>query len=229
MPSFLQLCQDYRADVGIPGNGPATVVNQTGELYRVVKDIRDADLDIRRRWQDWDFNWAVFNTFTVKGTRFLKDPKPFDIGAYDTRSAWLYPETKQAAHLAYWPHEEFRHTLPGEVQPAQQPSRFSIRPDKVIMTNRITDFDYPFQISYWKKAVPMTADATVSPIPEEFHRIIVVRAKIMYAEREDAPEIMAGATAEWTDLLLQLEGDQSPGKRSAKQSVAVEPLTVRPE
>ena len=54
----------------------------------------------------------------------------------------------------------------------------------------------------------MTADGDISAIPPRFHKIIIARAKMYYAENEDAPEIMAGSLAEFEDLLDKLEADQ---------------------
>ena len=38
-----------------------------------------------------------------------------------------------------------------------------------------------------------------------FHDIIIARAKMYYAENEDAPEIMVGSLSEFEDLLDKLE------------------------
>ena len=77
----------------------------------------------------------------------------------------------------------------------------------------------------------MTADADISAIPPRFHKIIIARAKMYYAENEDAPEIMAGALAEFEDLLDKLEADQLPSQKNRRFSSAQDMFNfvVRPE
>ena len=52
-----------------------------------------------------------------------------------------------------------------------------------------------------------------------------------YAENEDAPEIMAGALAEFEDLLDKLEADQLPRQKNRRFSAAqdLENFVVRTE
>jgi hypothetical protein len=52
-----------------------------------------------------------------------------------------------------------------------------------------------------------------------------------YAENEDAPEIMAGALAEFEDLLDKLEADQCPSQKNRRFSSAQNAFNfvVRPE
>ena len=75
----------------------------------------------------------------------------------------------------------------------------------------------------------MAANATVSPIPEQYHRIIVARAKTMWAEREEAPDILIASSAEYADLLDKLESSQLPGQKARRLSSNDEKLVVRPE
>ena len=66
----------------------------------------------------------------------------------------------------------------------------------------------------------LAANGDVSAIPPRFHKIIIARAKMYYAENEDAPEIMAGALAEFEDLLDKLESDQLPRQKNRRFSSA---------
>ena len=76
-----------------------------------------------------------------------------------------------------------------------------------------------------------TADDNVSAIPARFHKIIISRAKMYYAENEDAPEIMVGSLSEFEDLLDKLEADQLVRQKNRRFSSAQNMFNfvVRPE
>ena len=92
---------------------------------------------------------------------------------------------------------------------------------------------------YWRTPVVMstiltgetTADSNTSAIPSRFHKIITARAKMYYAENEDAPEILSGSVAEFEDLLNSLEADQLVRQENRKFSSAqnMYNFVVRPE
>ena len=85
--------------------------------------------------------------------------------------------------------------------------------------------------AYWKTPTEMSVDGSESPIPSRFHKIITARSKIYYSENEDAPEILAGALAEFEDLLDKLEADQLSGQKKRRVSRAqnIESFTVGPQ
>ena len=77
----------------------------------------------------------------------------------------------------------------------------------------------------------LTTDSQVSEIPPRFHRVITSRAKMYYAENEDAPEIMTGALAEFEDLIDKLESDQLSGQKNRRmiKTQDLQNFTVVPE
>ena len=70
----------------------------------------------------------------------------------------------------------------------------------------------------------------MTAIPPRFHRIIVARAKMYYAENEDAPEILASSLAEFEDQLDKLEADQLQRQKNRRFSSAQDAFNfvVRP-
>jgi len=214
--TFLELCQAYRAELGIPGSGPTTVVGQTGELGAIVADIVRADVDIKRRWQDWDFMWSTFTANTLVGSRNLITPQPTDLGMWDISTFALYPEASDFIDLCYLPYKDFRRQTVAAATVNGTPENVTYDPTGNIVLDPVPDDIFPFYGEYWRRAEEMTLDADVSLVPTEFHRIIIVRAKIHYAEREDAPEITVGAMAEFEDLMQQLESRYLPGHASSR-------------
>jgi len=75
--------------------------------------------------------------------------------------------------------------------------------------------------------VPNTAAAGATRL--ESCRIIIVRAKVMWAEVEGATDIMQAALAEYQDLLEELRADQLPGMEHDRVSENDVPMTVTTE
>jgi len=225
--TFLELCQAYRSELGIPGNGPNTVVNQIGELQRVVLDIQDADQDIKRQWQDWKFLWKEFTTNTVVGESYLQTVKPSDLGHWDLNSFWINKGTANAVKLNSIDYREWRSAQTAYAPESGDPYEFTIRPTDEARVNPIPTSVVPVSAEYYKKAARMSNDSDVSDVPEEYHRIIIVRAKLIYAEREDAPEIMSGASAEYDSLITNLEASYLPASKDGRQGSVQQPRSVR--
>jgi hypothetical protein len=68
-----------------------------------------------------------------------------------------------------------------------------------------------------------------APLRYESARIIIVRAKIIWAEVEGATEVMQAALAEYQDLLEEMRADQLPGMEHDRVSENDVPMTVETE
>jgi len=111
------------------------------------------------------------------------------------------------------------------------PEVFSVKPSNVIDMYPTPDSATAVSVTYWTTPTEFAADSDVSDIPVRFHKIIIARAKMYYAENEDAPEIMAGSLNEFEDLLDKLEADQLPRQKNRRFSRAqdLSNFTVMPE
>ena len=101
-----------------------------------------------------------------------------------------------------------------------------MKPDGTLVTSVIADTTYDFYGRGWKEPVRLTADDDVPAIPESYDRIIIARAAIYYADKEDAPEILEGANAEYIDLLDKLQSTQLSAFRYDRMSTQDEQLEV---
>ena len=115
------------------------------------------------------------------------------------------------------------------MQTNQKPDSVVILPDLSLRLQSPPDDVYSLTGDYWKRPAKMTANGDTSPIPEEYERIIVARAKIMYAESEGAPEVLASAQIEFDDLLDKLEAKYLPGGQRSRRMSEAEMIVVRPE
>ena len=214
MSTFLKLCQDLASELHLPDGAIASVVNQSGEADRIIRYLRDADLDNQRRYTDWKFLWSSPADTTVLDASTLTTlQQPADLSVYDITSFWLDKTLAAAVHLNYVPYKYYRDTLKVNPQTSATPQEFTITPAKNILVWPQANVSQTITCDYWIAPAPMTANAEVSIIPAQFHRLIVARGMVYYANAEDAPEVLAGAAAEHDGLLDALEADQGPNQQ----------------
>jgi len=231
MSTYLVLCQDMSRDIGIPGTGPSSVTasDLSEEELAVVRYIKQADLDIQRRWFNWNFLWSEATITPSIGTSTLTSPS--DLGNWKLDSIVWSKATSDYQELDYMDWDEYKLEYKLGVVDSGTPEVFSVKPDNVIDVYPTPDAATTISAEYWKTPTELSADSDTSAIPARFHNIIISRAKIYYGENEDAPEVLSGALAEFEDLLDKLESDQLPGQKNRRFS-RVQDLfnyTVTPE
>ena len=231
MSTYLVLCQDMSRDIGIPGTGPSgvTASDLSEEELAVVRYIKQADLDIQRRWFNWNFLWSEATITPSVGTSTLTSPT--DLGNWKLDSIVWSKATSDYQELDYMDWDEYKLEYKLGAVDSGTPEVFSVKPDNVIDVYPTPDATTTISAEYWKTPTELSADSDTSAIPARFHNIIISRAKIYYGENEDAPEILSGALAEFEDLLDKLESDQLPGQKNRRFS-RVQDLfnyTVTPE
>ena len=231
MSTYLELCQNMARDIGIPGTGPSDVAasDLSEEENAVVRYVKQADVDIQSRWFNWNFLWTEVTFTPVVDTSTLTSPS--DIGNWKLDSFVFSKGTDSYQELEYMDWDDYNLEYKLGVITSATPEVFSVKPDNVIDLYPTPDATTAISASYWKTPTEMSVDASESPIPSRFHKIITARAKIYYAEAEDAPEILAGALAEFEDLLDKLEADQLSGQKNRRFSRAqnIDSFTVVPQ
>jgi len=231
MSTYLQLCQDMARDIGIPGTGPSSVTSTalSEEENAVVRYIKQADNDLQSRWFDWDFLWNEASISSVASTSTITSPT--DLGNWKLDEIIWDKTTDNYQELEYvvWDQYNLQYKL-GSIDTGT-PEVFSVKPSNVIDMYPTPDSATAVSVTYWKTPTEFSADADISAIPVRFHKIIIARAKMYYAENEDAPEIMAGSLNEFEDLLDKLEADQLPRQKNRRFSRAqdLSNFTVMPE
>jgi hypothetical protein len=239
MSTYLVLCQNMARDVGIPGTGPSAVdaTDLSEEENAVVRYVAQADQDIQSRWFDWDYLWSTATMTTISGTATLASTNtttgsfPTDLGNWKLGSVVWDPTSDSYQPLEYEPWNEYRDNYKYGTVDSDIPEVFTYHPDNTLDFYPTPSSSTTVQAEYWATPTVMTADDDISAIPPRFHKIIIARAKMYYAENEDAPEIMAGALAEFEDLLDKLEADQCPSQKNRRFSSAQNMFNfvVRPE
>jgi len=249
MSTYLVLCQDMARDVGIPGTGPSTTdtTSLSEEESAVVRYINQADQDIQSRWFDWDFLWSEASITAISGTSTLSSsntgfPGTSTIGPLGNwrLDSIVWDKTSESYQvLEYQEWSSYREMYKYGTIDSDVPEVFSVKPNGDLDLYPTPNAATTVSAEYWRTPVVMstilsgqsTANNNTSAIPPRFHKIIISRAKMFYAENEDAPEIMAGSVAEFEDLLNSLEADQLPRQKNRKFSSAQNMFNfvVRPE
>jgi hypothetical protein len=210
-------------DIGIPGTGPSAVDATTlsEEENAVVRYIANADLDIQSRWFNWDFLWTEANISAIAGTSTLTSSNtgfPSALGNWKLDSAVWNKSADTYQVLEYMEWDKYRYEYKYGTIASDTPEVFTIKPDNNIDLYPTPDATTAISFEYFSTPTALAADADVSAIPPRFHKIIIARAKIYYAENEDAPEILSGALTEFEDLLDKLEADQLPSQKNRRFS-----------
>ena len=236
MSTYLVLCQDMARDVGIPGTGPSSVTSTSlsEEENAVVRYIANADQDIQSRWFDWDFLWSEASITAISGTSTLTSSNtgfPTALGNWKLDSIVWDKSSESYQILEYMEWNPYREMYKYGSIDSDVPEIYSLKPNNDLDLYPTPDSATVVSAEYWATPTVLAADDDISAIPPRFHKIIIARAKMYYAENEDAPEIMAGAVAEFEDLLDKLEADQLPSQKNRRFSSAQNMFNfvVRPE
>lgn len=227
--NFLELCRDFVSDVGIAGGeGPSSTENQTGEMKNVVRWIRDSALYIDNLWRDWRYLHRIYDTATSNEFPPMPALPAFPpVKEWHRDSIYINYGTSTVRQLAFVEWDEWRVRY-GSGITVGTPSEFTVRPDRQICLNHRPPTTINFHGEYWKRPTPLSGNAAVPDLPEDFHRLIVVRAEIYYGNREGAGEIISGAEAEYMDLLEKLESAEIPAFRNDRMGGQDIDLAVRP-
>lgn len=202
--TFLALCQRLRQEVGASGTGPASVVGQAGEAKRIVDWVQKADHEIQRLWANWAFHWSVQTVTIVASTKSyalavrpvagtLKVSSDTEISLISWREFREYSDTETAA----------------EIQVA------AVAPDGTLRVWPSPTSGDTLTFEAYSQPTKLAANTDVSVIPDRHTDVIIYRAKMYYAEYENAPEVMQTATGAYAEALNWLERDQLPDTDAA--------------
>ncbi len=223
MRTYLQLVNDFIDEYGVGGGGPlADVTGQTGDLGRACRWVREAHTYVCNLWIDWRFLWKEWEDVLPAGSATPTLPTVggaagYEFAHWDRNFFYLSYGESSFQRLRFQDWEIFRHQTPGVVG-TDRPTIITELPNRVLRTNTLADQEYPFFCQGWKRPTEMEASGDTPDIPGAFDRIIIVRAAIAMANKDDAPEWLEGAEAEYIDLLEKLESNELPGQEYSRRA-----------
>lgn len=205
--TYLQLCQAFVQELGIAGGGsgnPTAVTGQVGELLNIVNWIRAAELQINNQTRTWKYLWAPYSTALAISDQEPVMPASPRARAWDKQSLWLdhYGTDQVKLRWIDW------RTMSNLAAIPNSPTMISLNPVGQLRLNAPMIKALTLTGEYFKAPTPLAANADVPAMPEEYHRVILCRAAVIYGGREDAPEIVNAYEPEYIELLDKLESDQ---------------------
>jgi len=222
MTTFLQLCQRVRYECGLAGVGdvPASVLNQTGVLRKVVDRTARAWVDIQSELNGcWKFLRKQKVYQLVIGQREYSvavDLGVSDLGKWDKESSCIYKtSTADETALTWIEYRDFRRRYH-----SFSTGRPCVVTDKVkdsLAFDLTPDSAYTATLDYWKTPVVLAANADVPDIPVQHADVIVWKSVMMFAGNEISPELLAYATGMYTKSHFKLildQGDLPDARRS---------------
>jgi len=221
--TYLEIVQDFVSEVGVAGGtGPidlATGLESSG-VSRVIQYVREAHLSICTMWPDWDFLWleetgtttqdqvdagaTVLPSATPKPRRYKTQRHSFQI---QSGNAW-----RDVRYLEWDDFKKiYRHGSPRT--PSTTPNAWTFRPDRTIEFSHPIGGVFDYRYEYYREPPNLVNDDDEIILPDGYDRLVLVRAKIIFAERENAPEIMQGSANEFDEMVTRLESNYLPGFR----------------
>lgn len=216
--TYLELCVRLREEAGITGSGPTSVIDQQGQLKRLVNWVNQAWTEIQLMRPNWEFMHGEFTFDTTAETRdYLADDVSItDLKLWDLDSFLMYEKTLGESdqvpliNLIYsdW-RSGFRVGM--NTRDSDRPVYAVRLPTNKIRLEPMPDKIYTIEGEYKRSSQSFTADADEpTNFPDDFHMLIVWQALKYYGHYENAPEALEEAEVNFDNLLYRLEIEQLP-------------------
>lgn len=203
--TFLELCQRVRQESGISGAGPVSVLNQKSILEKVVQWVKQADLDIQRLQSDWLFMWRMSN---VQITQNVREYDALTLGLGNMGVLQSLDIDGDIVRYCQWQH--FKEA--GYLQATQQggPTVYTVKPDGLLVMYPTPDKNYTATAEYSIAPQPLVNDDDVSPVPAQYHDIILHKALMYYASHEEDNSLYQVSAARYEAVLSELASEYLP-------------------
>lgn len=221
--TFLELAQKLVQEADMNGNGPTTVVGQTGDYGKAVRWINQSYMDIQLLHDDWNFMWAEFtktltagvNTYTAREMTHDTPASRFDVARFNLESFRYYPVSAGVNgenFSTYWPYHSFRDQyLFGPSRNASGvPSDFTVAPNKNVIFWQSPSVPYVINGLCYRAATEMSADSDEPILPEEFRMMIVWWALSKYAGFEESAPVFQNALTQISRIRNKMERQERP-------------------
>lgn len=215
--SFLQMVQRLRQESATSGSAPATVVNQTGDMKKLVDWISTAWMDIQNEKTDWFFmrQPIAFNTVPGQQVYTAEQCGIASFGNFKRDSFRFYRvSTGYGSELClpFMLYDDFRdvHLFGSNRARIQLPLNFSLDPSKNFVIGPTPDDVYTVNGEGFAQPTELVLDTDRPTMPPQYHMAIVWLALQYYATSEAAPEMLGRGENNYNRLMNRLYKDQAP-------------------
>lgn len=249
--TYLQLVNTFITERGVNGAQQLTTVGGvTGEALRIANFIADADQEVCLLHENWNFLWQRFQGVLTVGSDILPMPA-YTTGVYGSAGNYFFRRYDRGSLcLSYnlantynrptyqeWRAFETQWDSVGPKTSSDTPQNWSMRPDGVAVLSHLPLTAQATRLEGWMRPLRLRVDGDFSPLSTipvttttglEYERIIIVRAKVLWAEAEGDQDVMQGALAEYQDLLEELRSLCLPSMEGDRSSQGDIQLAVSP-
>ena len=214
--TYLELVNKAVRECGVSGGDLSSVTGQTGMRNKMVNWVADADIHVQQTFHDWKFLFASHSDTTITGNKDYTQPT--DLGHWDVHSFYLNYTSDSYIDLEPLSYEEWYHNYGLGTQSNDAPSYVVVKPNKDIILHAPPDDAYTLTANYYKAPVRLSANTSTSNIPQPYEQVIIYRAMMLYAQHEEAHEMMQYATGEFQNALNALKTQYAPHLDAVNQA-----------
>lgn len=216
--NFLQLAQRLRQEGGGLGSGPASVVDQTGDMRRIVDYASESYRTIQKAKRGWRWLWATVDIPVTAGQReYTQEQIAMLVPGFTRFSHWkpgVYKYAVTSEGLAgQRPLNDILYERAvradfGTTPQANRPAWVAVTPGGGLRLSHEPTEDGTLSAVYYRTAQTLTADDDEPEMPEDFHMLIVWNALLHFGIVEAATETYARAEREAARMFKELMIDQ---------------------
>lgn len=221
--TFLEICQQTVQECRLAHGAtklPTAVLNQRGELKRIVDWVAEAWVEIQALHPDWRFKRRSTSFATVDGqaeytiTQCQVDPSTFGRWVMDSfRSYHTATGLPSELPLSPMPYDTWRDTYQfGAIRTAKsRPTVITQLPSNGLGLAFTPLAGYTIIGDYFTAPIRLEIDEDVPELPIAYsYMLIVYKAMTYYGEAEAAAEVLSRGERGYRRLITALEADQLP-------------------
>lgn len=192
------------------GSGPTSVVDQTGEMRRVVNWVQSAWRYIQNKRTSWRWMKSQISE-EVTTSSALDEVVIARFARWVPDSFWIY-ETAQGENnktpLMPLSFQDFRDMYMIGAPSPSRPVHIAVSPADSILVGPEPQAPFTVVGEYYRSPQELLANTDTPEMPERFHEAILWRALMAAARYDSASEIWADARNNFNDMMTVLERDQ---------------------
>jgi hypothetical protein len=220
---FVTICQKARQESGVAGEGPSSVVGQTGILAKIVNRVAQGWVEIQASQMYWKFLRSQLVNFPlVIGQRIytMQTALPAGFGTqfidkFDPENSYIYTtSTEDETKLRWFSYSDFRQRY--RTFPSGRPTSCAVGLDGTVVFNTTPDRAYVINLDFWETPELLANNADIPALPEQFHWVLVWKAVMMFAGSVMATDLFSYANSMYNPLYSKLcidQLDEVPGQR----------------
>lgn len=204
----LELCQALRGDCSIQGEGPTSVIGQTGIYAKLVRWVKEAYVEIQALPHDYDWMRAemALPLLAGTGTYDLLSGASWnrpDVRRFMSNNSWLVSPSGVRSRVLVIDHAKMLRDWPLTTT-VGTPSVVTIRPNRTVTFNFVPSTSFTWNVEAKLTPESLSAGDHVPSMPEQHHDAIVFKAKMKYATHDGDMELWKAARSEFNGAMSRL-------------------------